>query len=81
MPCVRNIAGEEPGLLVHAGVASSRAMTKEFGTAMRGTMSMIVQCESEPQSGLFDPAWPRIPVAHLSFETDIHFITIPCSHL
>jgi hypothetical protein len=47
---------------------------------MRGTMSVMVQCEGEPQSGLFDPAWPRIPVAHLSFETDIHFITIPCSY-
>ncbi len=26
----------------------------------------------------FDVAWPRIPVAHLSCETDIHFTALPC---
>jgi hypothetical protein len=47
---------------------------------MRVVTDLTVQREGEPQSGLFDPARPRTPVAHLAFETDIHFITIPCSH-
>jgi hypothetical protein len=54
---------------------------KGLNSSMRRMLLVTMQYESEPQSGLFDPAWPRIPVAHLSFETDIHFITIPCSHI
>ena len=31
-----------------------------------------------PRGGALDANWPRIPVAHLSFETDNHFSTIHC---
>jgi hypothetical protein len=34
--------------------------------------------EGEPRGGALDVAWPRIPVAHLSHETDTTFSTIHC---
>jgi hypothetical protein len=32
-----------------------------------------------PRGGTLDASWPRIPVAHLSHETDTSFSTIHCS--
>jgi hypothetical protein len=31
-----------------------------------------------PRGGTLDASWPRIPVAHLSHETDTSFSTIHC---
>jgi hypothetical protein len=35
--------------------------------------------EGGPRGGTLDASWPRIPVAHLSHETDTSFSTIHCS--
>jgi hypothetical protein len=44
---------------------------------MRLLLSQIMHTEREPRGGTLDAAWPRTPVAHLAFETDI-FFTIDC---